>query len=258
MLFGDAGQWFVPTAVHLVVVLLGLSVWAWRGPRDSGRRRWRWAWSVLTAWAWLMSVPALANLLIASIEGAPVDFPQGPPPRAIAVLASGDLTVRHGRVVARLDEHGAARVSRAVQAWRQYGGVLIMAGGPAGVSSTSGESWAAAMRDRAVAEGVPATAIRLADQSANTYEDLRGVARVLRDAPGGGPVWLVTSALHMPRARAVAEHLGVDVVAVPADYQQLEGLTWRAWWPNAGGPASFASALHELIGLWVYRWRGWA
>lgn len=255
MLFGDVSQWFVPTAVHLVLLLLGVAFWSWRGVRGSGRWRARWWWSGLAVWAWLMAIPALANALVAAIEGPPAPPPDGPAPSAIVVLASGDRVVRAGQVYARLDAHGWARVSAAVQVWRAHGGVLVMAGGPPGNTS---QSWAAAMRDVAISEGVPASTIMLADGSTNTYEDLVGAQAVVRTLHGAGPVWLVTSALHMPRALAIAKRLGMEVSPINADYQQLDELTWRAWWPNAGGPAIYASALHELIGLAIYRWRGWA
>jgi uncharacterized SAM-binding protein YcdF (DUF218 family) len=73
-----------------------------------------------------------------------------------------------------------------------------------------------------------------------------------------GTVWLVTSALHMPRSLAIARSLGIKVRAYPCDFRTLEHPTWRAWLPDHGGPLLWYDALHELVGLAWYRLRGWA
>ena len=105
--------------------------------------------------------------------------------------------------------------------------------------------------------GVPPGAMLLEEQSLTTYENALYSAPLLRER-GIGRVLLVTSAFHMPRAVAVFEAQGVEVVPAPTDFKRLvgEGLI-PGWLPGAGNLARSSFALHEMAGLLVYRWRGW-
>jgi uncharacterized SAM-binding protein YcdF (DUF218 family) len=90
------------------------------------------------------------------------------------------------------------------------------------------------------------------DRARDTWENLvfsRALAK-----PKPGETWLlVTSAVHLPRAMAVARRLGWVMRAWPSDYVTVPG----------GGPESFGVnvahldlAAHEWIGLSVYRLAG--
>ena len=103
---------------------------------------------------------------------------------------------------------------------------------------------------------MPATAINVEPASLNTYENIQ-FSKSLLDR-NGAEVWLVTSALHMPRAMAVARKMGVPAVAYPCDFRAEERPHWRLWLPSNAGPAMLEEALHEWLGLLYYRLRGWA
>ena len=130
---------------------------------------------------------------------------------------------------------------------------MLFTGGPPGDDD---RSIAAEMGRVAQRLGVPADAILRSPRSRTTYEDLAQVQAVLQRHRG--PIWLVTSAVHMPRARAVAAQLGLQVRPYPVAYRQIANTTWRAWLPHNGGPDRYAIALHEMVGLWIYRLRGQA
>lgn len=69
------------------------------------------------------------------------------------------------------------------------------------------------------------------------------------------PWLLLTSAWHMPRAMSTFAKAGWNVTPWPADYRT--GLTTP--WTNyslAGSAIRWQTALHELLGLWVYRLTG--
>jgi len=71
---------------------------------------------------------------------------------------------------------------------------------------------------------------------------------------------LVTSASHMKRSEAVFRALGMDVVCVACDFQGLAAFEERPRIAVAPGPAGFEVLgvyLHEKVGWWLYRWRGW-
>ena len=71
-------------------------------------------------------------------------------------------------------------------------------------------------------------------------------------------LWLITSAAHMHRAVAVARRAGMLLIPYPIGHRARETNSWTDWVPsnNAAGLASIA--LHEYLGLFYYRLRGWA
>jgi len=85
--------------------------------------------------------------------------------------------------------------------------------------------------------------------------------RALADAQGWQRIILVTSAAHMRRAEATFRRAGLEVVPFACDFEGMSALPWR--WedgvrPSVSGFDRLGRYLHEVIGLWVYRWRGWA
>ena len=73
-------------------------------------------------------------------------------------------------------------------------------------------------------------------------------------------ILLVTSATHMPRAMAAFKLAGVNASAVPCDYissfNSVVDISWLHL-PKTNSLQGFATWNHEIIGTWVYRWRGW-
>ena len=79
------------------------------------------------------------------------------------------------------------------------------------------------------------------------------------EAQGMGPVLLVTSALHMPRALATFRAAGVDAIPAATDFEVMpRPRVLLDWLPDAEALAASTRALKEYLGLWVYRYRGWA
>ncbi len=71
---------------------------------------------------------------------------------------------------------------------------------------------------------------------------------------------LVTSALHLRRAEAVFKQQGLDIVPVACDFQiyGVRGATSKfGLFPSLRRFVLWSLYLHEKIGWWVYRWRGW-
>ena len=251
-----APELLLPGPIYLVLILVILAVLAYVRPA-CGLRRFRHVLLALACWSWLASTPVLANLLVRSLEGPPaatVETVEHNPETVIVVLASGEVWLRGGMRQTRLDINGWERVEAAVSLWRRTGGRIVMAGGPHDIDAAL--SFAGVMASVAQSMGVPKEAIIVSPRSARTYEDLLHAKHAVDGSPG--PVWLVTSAMHMNRALAVAQHLGWEVRPWRCDYRQNESPTWRAWLPNNGGPRLFADALHEMIGLYYYKLRGWA
>lgn len=248
----------LPGAAHLAVALGVASAVAWLRP-GSMLRRWRWPLLALLTWTWIGSAPMAANWALTRLEGPLPMIGAAPPPAdpasLVVVLASGDVSTRGGERRARPDLAGWERLREGVALWRRTGGQLVIVGGER-VGEGGAASIAEAMASLAGEWGVPAHAVRAVSGSTRTREDLQNVAPLVR--AHAGPVWLVTSAAHMPRAAGVATALGLAVRPFPCDYRQVPRLTAGAWWPNAGGPALWSEVLYEWIGWGWYRLRGWA
>lgn len=77
---------------------------------------------------------------------------------------------------------------------------------------------------------------------------------------GGPVVILVTSAYHMKRSQAVFEKAGLTVIPVASDFVGLAGIEAKRPFNPAPRPFGFVHTwvyVHEVVGWWVYRWRGW-
>ena len=93
---------------------------------------------------------------------------------------------------------------------------------------------------------------------ANTHDEALAF-RKLKESHGWKKVILVTSALHMRRSVALFKKQGIDVEAVPADFESY-GVARDPGvspFPRIGRFVLLSRYLHEKIGWWVYTWRGW-
>jgi uncharacterized SAM-binding protein YcdF (DUF218 family) len=229
--------------------------------RRQGTTLWRLRWVLLALLVATDCVltPAIASALLSSLEdryppvptatidAAPKDAP------LILVLSSGLTIETRAGWVTRLDAAGWERTYAGIGLWHAVGGELLFVGQP---TPDGRSSVAEVMRDVAIASGVPAAAVRVETRSRNTYENL-AFSRALA-AAHGEHLWLVTSALHMRRALAVAHKLGLSPRPYACDYRAIPLLHWYAWLPDLGGAGMFSEALHEWIGLAYYRLKGYA
>jgi uncharacterized SAM-binding protein YcdF (DUF218 family) len=210
------------------------------------------------AWLWLWSTRPAADAITAALA-------ERHPPTAVAALPQADAIVVLGggmapragdRLHADLGE-AADRVWHAARLWHAgraarvlLSGGLVWGDGP----QTEAEAMAAFLVDL----GVPAAAIVIEGESRNTRGNAVETAALL-EAAGAGPVLLVTSATHMPRALATFRRAGVDAIPAATDYRMPDAAPLLlALLPDAGALADSTAALKEFLGLWVYRWRGWA
>lgn len=132
-----------------------------------------------------------------------------------------------------------ARLDHAIALWRDGRAPLLVTTG----GRQEGDRWteAAAARDYAMAQGVPADAILMEDRGRSTQESLAAVAPILH-ARGAGPVLFVSDPTHMLRVLRIAADLGIDAHGSPA--------------PDSPSDATVArrldATLHELGALAWY------
>lgn len=209
---------------------------------------------------WVASTPVFANWLGWQLESQfPVRSVDELPVRDAILLLGGSLappTAPGARPT--LGEAG----DRILEAFRLYKAgkaprILITGGNLPWTFSDPTEADAVA---RMLEEfGVPRGDLIIEGESRNTRENAVNSTGILR-RNGWDTALLVTSAFHMPRAMAVFEKAGVEVTAAPADLRArrpfyrslLDAL------PDANALAHTTLTAKELLGLAVYRMRGWA
>jgi len=214
-----------------------------------------WTLALATGWLYLCSTAVFADYLMGTLEDPY-------PPKALSVTPDADIIVLLGGAI-RGDVHmgtlgdlnqQADRLVHAVELYKagKAPRVLVTGGGQPGARSED-----EIMRDLLVVMGVPAGVIILEQASRNSYDNAVNTAVMLKRM-GADRILLVTSAFHMRRSVALYAAQGLEVIPAPTDYQRLVGpVVMSRWLPEVSDLWQSTYALHEILGFWVYRYRGW-
>lgn len=102
--------------------------------------------------------------------------------------------------------------------------------------------------------GIPERQIAVLNGTLDTCGNAQGIA----NQQLSGNILLVTSAVHMPRAKRCFDARRVLVIPYPVDFLTVPGVSTSDWLtPNILGNLTLADrALHEWVGMAVYRLRG--
>lgn len=250
-------SWLMPLPLSLIALVAGILLIRYTKRRRLGQG----CIGLAAALILIFSNKFVSKSLVRSLEtqhpaipefvaGAPVPA-QIASCRYVVVLGGG-----HGRSpgLAASNQLSGASLARFVEAlriWRALpDATLIVTGG-----GLEGETRTAHYLARAAqAFGVPGDRLIVIDQARDTEEESRAVKALGPE----GPVALVSSAWHMPRAYALFRGAGLDTVPCPADFAthldpgfRLDDYTWALW--ALGGSER---GLRERLGrLWI-RLRG--
>lgn len=106
--------------------------------------------------------------------------------------------------------------------------------------------------------GIPENDIITEEKSRNTYENAIYTKQILDTLPHKN-LLLVTSAMHMPRARACFTHAGLSCDAFPTDhYSGSRRFNFdNLFIPNARTLFNWNAFIHELFGLVSYKISGY-
>jgi uncharacterized SAM-binding protein YcdF (DUF218 family) len=155
-------------------------------------------------------------------------------PADAALVLTGDLDFERTDHAAKLARSGEARL-------------LVLTGGMPFVGDS-----AESLRDRALADGVPAERIRLENTSTDTWESLVAVRPILSEEHVK-TLLLVSSPYHMRRASLAARRAlpGIRILCEPAPCSH-----WRpeGWWRSSFGRRIVVG---EYVKLVYYVLRGW-
>jgi uncharacterized SAM-binding protein YcdF (DUF218 family) len=145
----------------------------------------------------------------------------------------------------------AERMTVPVALMRQHPHLALVFSGGEGRLRTTGVSEAELAQVFYQEQGVDMNRVTLESGSRTTRENARQVAALL--GPRCQQPWLlVTSAWHLPRSVAEFEAQGCQVTAYPVDYRTGEDTPWTEY-SLARSLLRWQTALHEVLGLWVYR-----
>lgn len=238
------------TAILLGALALGLGVWSCT--QSTQRIAWGLGLAALI-WIYAWSTPLASDTLRGAIEGntGPRNLSEIPVNRVAVVLGGG---VSGPRPPERPNPDLGAAADRVWHAARLYhaGKVkqLLLSGGQV---RTGDGSEAQAMRHFLLDLGVPDSAIWLEQDSQNTAGNAQGTAHWLRERQIAR-ITLVTSALHLPRARAAFERTGLLVDPAPTDFEVIPMSTdLLRLLPDASALNGSARAMKEIVGQWLGR-----
>lgn len=217
---------------------------------------------------WALSNRWVDLALTRSLEWQYLPAQDTPKAEAIVVLGGGTYPAQYPRPTTEMSGAGD-RVFYAAHLYREGRAPIVMlSGGTIEWMGTTESTPAVEMAEIITFMGVPESALILEDKSQNTHEDAQFSAQILKEK-GIHRILLVTSAIHMPRAMAVFQKQGLEVIPAPTDYKVTQSVWDNLLYgsleskiinllPDASDLGSITSALKEYIGLFVYRWMGWA
>lgn len=211
------------------------------------------------SWLYLCSTSQFADYLMAYLE-------EGYGSRPLSLIQPADAIVLLGGAM-RGHTHLGSLGDMNQQADRLVHAVALYKAGKAPVIVLSGgspygdRSEAEQMQDILRIMGVPERAMVLERTSRNTHENAVNSARLLQ-ARGWEDILLVTSAFHMRRAEALFNAQGgLTVHPAPTDFQRRvsPASVLPDWLPVPAVSNLYRSthAIHEILGIIMYRSRGW-
>jgi uncharacterized SAM-binding protein YcdF (DUF218 family) len=218
-------------------------------------------WLVIAGVAWLvvLSNDWVADQLVRPIESqfpAIPELPAGAPVpaalaacRYVAVLGSGNADVAGFSATNELGLEGLARIVEGVRILRVLPEAKLIVSGP---GSPGHATHASVLEQAAISLGVAPDRIVRIDTAHDTEEEAGAILGLV----GSAQVALVTSAWHMPRAMALARHVGLQALACPANFTAPPRSAddwgeWMNWGPGALQRSTWA--VRERIGyLWIW------
>ncbi|CAN7544619.1 YdcF family protein [Mesorhizobium sp. LjRoot246] len=241
--------WFFVQPLNLAIFLLLAGLLA----AMIGRRRLAATGSVLAFL--ILALSAWTSLGAMMLNPLEERFPRQSLPEkvdGIVVLGGGlEGTINLVRGGYELNSGGDRMVETAILARRFPAAKVIVSGGT-GELFLDGEGDAATAPRLLTALGVTADRLILENKSRNTYENAVFTKELV--TPKAGETWLlVTSAFHMPRAKALFDKAGFATVPWPVDYRTSgrEGIGLFRDNP-ADSLQATTTAIREWIGLIAY------
>ncbi len=234
----------LPLGVSIICLLLGIIL----------KKRLLLSYGVL--WLWVFSMPVVGDGLMRFVEGGTSRVPVTTLPRADAIVVLSGM-IEQVKGAPRGEWNGAAdRFEAGIELFRAGRASQLVFTRGLLPWQTDAVPEGELLERRAVALGIPATAIRLTGNAENTADEALEAKKLL--GPGvPKKIILVTSAFHMQRAAILFEKAGFEVIPFRVDYRTSDkyGKTVLRYLPNAASLDKSETALRELLGGLFYRMR---
>ena len=215
--------------------------------------RWlRWVLGCGVALCIALMVPAGANALVGAVESAAfrADACTPPAPATIVVLGAGlERRPRAPDDFAALTPENIPRLLAGIKLWQQHPDAQLVLPGGGQFAIKESQLLSALAQDF----GVPAHSIRTEDNSSTTWESAAELQALQPPLPQR--FYLVSSALHLPRASIAFHNFGFEPCLVISDSAYLPAEDIGYFLPQSSALDKTEAALHEVGGLIVYRWR---
>jgi uncharacterized SAM-binding protein YcdF (DUF218 family) len=132
------------------------------------------------------------------------------------------------------------------------------------ISGGSGNFWrkekteSLFIREQLMLQGIPDSSLLAETLSRNTFENAAFTRRFIDSLHLKGPFLLITSAIHMPRAKKVFTKAGIPFIAYPCDYRvyQQAGDFKNTFYPDIANLSDWEDLIKEWVGIVVYRLTG--
>jgi len=216
---------------------------------------------------WLSSTTGFSNMLASSLEWKYLPPEEIPTADVLVVLGGGTEPATAPRSTVEINGAGD-RILYAAEIYKQGKAThILLSGGEISWLNDGSTTPAEDMADILIQLGLPEDALWLENESKNTYENAL-YAREFLDEKELNRILLVTSALHMPRAVALFEKQGFEVIPLPVDYSVIivdpaddESGDFQTKimdvLPSASNLALTTNALKEYLGFAIYKLQGW-
>lgn len=199
------------------------------------------------AWVWLLvwSLPLTSDALYRWVtrDYQPVEMSNVPQADMIILLGGGISPADRLNPSADLNQ-AADRMMTAAQLYHAGKASKILLSG--GTDSHYLNSEAQAMANMLMLLGIPKSVLILEESSRNTRENATFSSSNLQ-AESVKRALLVTSALHMRRALNDFSRAGIELTAVPTDFEARARATWRQFIPSTQALDVSARAFKEWL-----------
>ena len=166
-------------------------------------------------------------------------------------IEGGNIATERGEISIH---SSAERVTKAFELIRKYPDSPFIFSGFSGRITPKGVSEAEAFKQLIKEQGLADRLGYYENQSRNTYENvlfMKPMIAEIGQGKAGKPWLLITSASHMYRSTLIFHQQGIEVLAVPVDYQTARSPQWTAF-DLVDGAQNWNKLTHEYIGLFAY------
>ena len=200
----------------------------------------------------IFSSPLTASLLTRYIE-------KDDPPIAIEAMPEADAIIVLSGMLRHSVINGKSNYDFGNATDRLFGGIALANADKAPLLVftrgllpwSTGRPEGEILARKATEFGIATERILLSPIAQNTEQEAKGLSDML--GASGERIILVTSAFHMPRARAIFSHYGFEVISFPTDHRTTsQSITFQDFLPEADALTNSSQAIRELMGRLYY------